>query len=297
MAQKATAEATLKPRLNLHVESLRDTSARALRRMGGVYGRVRTAGLQLSIRALQGVRANRWFFVMAAATSVVQAILIWYPQVGVYTDMLLLAALIAGASLQVKVRRIAMSLAVIPLANAVLTATQIHNVLAALAVYDGLLAGLAIAYGVMFADDRHVNLKRFIPSIRLVPLMIVVGQLVGVLGYVFLRHHYILSTYSLPLVMASVVGFALAEELYFRNLLQKQAAKVFHPFAAACATAILFVSLTLGQSTLLSLPIGIALAAALAFTYYRTKSVLATTVLNMVAKLVYVGLVATYVLR
>ncbi len=158
---------------------------------------------------------------------------------------------------------------------------------------------LALVYRYMFTLDQPLRATKLTArgyGLAL-PLMIVAGQAVGGLNYLFLQHHYIFTGYSLPLIACAAVVMAFAEEMLLRGLIQQQAAKVFHPLVAAFGTAILYVLLALDHGTMLSLVPAMLLGVVLSFTYYKKQNLILTTTINATAKLTYIGLVATFILR
>jgi membrane protease YdiL (CAAX protease family) len=228
-----------------------------------------------------------------------QATLIWAPAVGVYLNALALAGLVAIALWRMAARKAAISLAIIPVANMVTATILPHTVIGSTVIFYSVVLLLSLAYRFMFTlnyDTLRTQLRPKGYGFGL-PLMVVAGQLVGLVGYGFLRHHYPYTGYSLPLIALAAVVFAFAEEMLLRGLIQQQGELLFHPLMAALATTVLYVFLVLDHGTMLTLPVAILFGASLSFVYYKKKNLLLTFTLNAAAKLTYIGLVASFVLR
>lgn len=255
------------------------------------------------IHSLSKMVANKHTTLSAGALCMViaaQATLIRAPAIGIYINAAALVGLTAIALANNKLRNLALSLGIIPVANMALASvsTQHPNGLTNTLVYDGLLLSLAAIYRLIFTPDSKataakINWKQL--GI-LAPLMIVLGQVIGVIGYAFLGHHYLFTGYKLTTAAGMAALFAVCEEVFFRGLIQKQASKFLHPIGAAIGTAALYVTLGLAQNTLLNLPVSVTLAIALTLTYYKTKNLGLTILLNLTAKLAYVGLVTGFIL-
>ena len=127
--------------------------------------------------------------------------------------------------------------------------------------------------------------------------MAVAGETLGVIGYVMLRHQYTFGTTPLPMVAATVVVFALAEETIFRGLIQQRAAQIMHPMLAAILSTMLFTFVSINTSTYLAPLFSLILGTVLAFTYYQKKNLVLTGTINVLAKLTYVGLMASFIFR
>ncbi len=228
-----------------------------------------------------------------------QATLIWAPRVGIYINAVALAGLVTIAITQVAARALATSMAILPVATMITASLMPHTVIGQTSVLYAALLLLAITYRYIFTfDEPAAKTKLTLKGYGLaLPLMIVGGQAVGAIGYLFLRHHYPYNGYSLPLIALAAVVFAFAEEMFLRGLVQQQGSKLFHPAMAAFGTTILYVLLSIDHHTMLSIPAALLLGATLSFTYYKKQNLILTTTINAAAKLAYIGLVATFILR
>lgn len=252
------------------------------------------------IKWTKPVRKNGliWVICMTLLVSSL-ATLLWAPHVGVYLNALALAGLAAVALVKPAARKVAISLAIIPTANSVTASVLPKSVIGSTVVFYAVILAMALIYRYVFTLEYptlKTQLKGKGYALGL-PLMVVVGQIMGLIGYAFLRHHYPYTGYSLPLICLAAIVFAFAEETLLRGLIQQQGEILFHPLAAALSTTVLYVFLVLDHSTLLTLPVATLFGGLLSFVYYKKKNLLLTFTLNAAAKLAYIGLVAGFILR
>ncbi|HVV26274.1 MAG TPA: CPBP family intramembrane glutamic endopeptidase [Candidatus Saccharimonadales bacterium] len=228
-----------------------------------------------------------------------QATLIWAPRVGVYINAAALVGLSAIAIRRSYARQLAISLAIIPTANLVTASFALHTNFGRTIVLYAALLLMTLVYRFMFTlDFSEFNTRLLKHGYAFgLPLMLVAGQALGALGYLFLRHHYPYTGYSLPLLALMAVVFAFTEEALLRGLIQQRAEQVFHPVPAALMSALLYVFLAFDKNVMLTLPVAVLMGGSLAFVYYKKKNLLLTMTLNAAAKLVYIGLVASFILR
>ena len=251
-------------------------------------------------RATAPLRENiGMFLTISAATVASQLALWWRPTVGVYANAALFALLLALALWKETIRKVAISVAILPIAVMIdLCLPQGNAFGQAVVFYDAILL-LTLVYRFMFTLDEP--LKNSMLKLRgyafALPMMAVIGQLLGLLGYGLLRNHYAFKNISLPLVAASACVFALTEEMFFRGLVQQRAAKVMHPGMAAALSAILFTVMNIGYGTIYAPLYALAAGVVLSVTYYLRQNLILTFTINAMSKLAYVGLLATFVLR
>ena len=267
-----------------------------------VAGRSRRlkAGIDRRHRALKPLGKHGYIWLVTIGMLVAaQATLIWAPHVGIYINAAALAGLTAVAILQAKARTVAIGMAIIPVATMITASVVPHTNFGKTTVFDVSLLLLALLYRYIFTLEHPLsNTKLSAKGYgMLLPLMLIVGQLVGLIGYALLRNHYPYHHYSLPLVAVAAVVFAFAEEMLLRGLIQQQGSRLFHPAAAALGTAILYVFLSLDHATMLTLPAAIVMGSVLSFVYYKKQNLILTTAINAAAKLTYIGLVAGFILR
>jgi membrane protease YdiL (CAAX protease family) len=239
------------------------------------------------------------WFVTVGLLVAAQTTLIWAPRVGIYLNALALVGLSAVAILQPTARKVAISMAILPVATMITASFMLHTIIGQITVFEVALLLLAILYRYVFTLEQPLsNSKLTIKGYCLIlPLMLITGQLIGVIGYGLLRHHYPFAGYSLPLVALVAVVFAFAEEMLLRGLIQQQGSQLFHPAIAALTSTILYVFLSLDHATMLTLPAALVMGAVLSFVYYQKQNLILTTTINAAAKLTYIGLVAGFILR
>ncbi len=218
---------------------------------------------------------------------------------GVYVNALAFILLIGLALWQEKARMLAISAAILPVANMInLALPQSTQFAQTVVFYDSILV-LALVYRFLFVLDQPVKESKLGKNgyLTVLPLMAVFGQILGVIGYVMLRHHYAFGTTSLPLVAACAVVFAVAEETYFRGLIQQKGSMLFNPVLAAILSLILFTFTTIGHVTILAPVFALILGVVLVTTYLKKNNLILTITINAVTKLVYVGLMAAFIFR
>lgn len=252
-------------------------------------------------RILQTMFSKNWltFLVVVGSIVATQATLIWSPKIGIYINAGALMILVALALIKADARKLAISTAIIPVSTIIVASFMPSNVFGKIVVFYDAVLLLALLYRFIFTLEEPVKVTRLTARgyAFTLPLMAVIGEILGVISYLFLRHHYPYYGYSLPLVAVVSVVMAFAEEMLLRGLIQQQASKIFHPALAALSTTILYVFLGLSHVTMLTLPVAILIGAVLSITYYYKQNLILTTTINAVAKLAYLGLVASFILR
>jgi membrane protease YdiL (CAAX protease family) len=244
-------------------------------------------------------RADNWIF-LAVVVAVVapQLMLLWRPVVGAYCTVVALVGLMILAARVEKARKLAISTAILPLVTMVCMCLPQSNAFAQAVVYYDALLLLALVYRFMFALDapvRHTSLKAKGYMFTL-PLMLVLGQALGLLSYLTLRNHYAFVGISLPLIAACSVVFAIAEEVYFRGLLQQRATQVLHPIMAAILSVIVYTTASVNNVTILTSVVAFISGCVLSLTYYKKQNLILTITINAISKLTFLGLLATFVL-
>jgi membrane protease YdiL (CAAX protease family) len=222
------------------------------------------------------------------------------PIVGVYITAGSIVALGTAALLKQYSLQLVLSVAIIPVSLMInLALPQTHFFAQTTVLYEALLV-LGLVYRFVFTLDEPLENTRmsFRGYATYLPLMMVVGQLLGVFGYVMLRHQYFYGHTSLPLVAASSVVFAIAEEVVLRGLVQQRAMRVIHPAMAAVMSALMSGALAVGhKGAWLSPFVSLIAGAVLAFTYYKKQNLILTMTINISMKLAYVGLIAGFVIK
>lgn len=245
--------------------------------------------------------ASFWIFALIVGVIVAaQWTLFGKASVGIYINAAAFAALV-GLGLRVeRARQLAISAAIIPVATmASLSLPQTTNFAQTVVFYDALLV-LALVYRFMFTLDHPLDSIRLTVRGYLIalPLMMVIGQALGVIGYGLLRHQYTFEHTSLPLVAATTAVFAITEEVLLRGLIQQRASLVFHPALAAVLSTVLFVAMSFGHTGSYLVPLfALILGSVLSATYYFKQNLVLTITMNLTAKLVYIGLMAGFIFR
>jgi membrane protease YdiL (CAAX protease family) len=212
---------------------------------------------------------------------------------------LALIALLAIALRYDKMRKLALSAAVLPLALMVMAVYPYNPnpFYRTWVEYDVMLL-LALMYTYLFKEKRAKKYKIKMKQLpQVLPIMIVIGEVLGVVGFSLLRHQYGFTGVSLLLLVPMVIVFALTEEMLFRGLIQRQAAKHINRVFAVLLTVAIYAAATIGMGSTLPLLFGIISATVLGAIYANKQSLVLTTTANIAMKLTYVGLIAVFVLR
>jgi membrane protease YdiL (CAAX protease family) len=251
-------------------------------------------------KRISSLKATTWIigaytFLLVGA----QITLMYQTKLGLFINVLSLLVLILFALLREDIRKLSISLAILPVTLMVNSSFSIGNAFIRVTVFYGVLLLLALIYRYMFTlefpfEKSRLKLKGHVFGI---PLMLTLGEIVGLIGYVFMRNRYPYQHITLPLVAAACIVFAFAEEMFLRGLVQKQAAQIFHPLVAAGFTAIIYSTLAINHTSMLTVGPAVAMGVVLSLVYYSKQNLLLSTVVNAAAKLTYVGLVAAFVLR
>jgi membrane protease YdiL (CAAX protease family) len=247
----------------------------------------------------EGLYTFTWIGIAVAAS---QVTLLAKAQVGVYITALSLAALVGLALWKEKTRQLAISAAIIPLATMITLSLPQSTYFAQLVVFYDALLILGLIYRFIFTIDfpvKNTQLKLNGYGLAL-PLMIVVGEVLGGISYLLLKHHYAFSHshVSLPLVAAASAVFAITEEIVFRGLIQQRAMQVMNTKLAAILPVILYTVMTWGHSGSWLTPLfGLIASSVLCFSYYKRQNLMLTMTANMLSKLTYIGLMTAFVLH
>lgn len=290
-AARQTTTKTAAKRIVAEVETTQ-RGRQSWRKAAGVFAR--------PFKALAVLRQNWWLApVVAVLVAASQLSLWWKPTLGVYVNAGTFVVFCALALWRESYRKLAISLAILPVATMItLSLPQSSDFAQAVVFYDALLL-LTLIYRFWFTIDeplQNTSLTMRGYSLTL-PLMLVVGQILGTVGYFMLRNFYAYAPTSLPLVAVTSVVFAIAEEMLFRGLIQQRAAKIVHPALAAALSALLYTFASISHSTPLVPLFALLSGAVLSFTYYKKQNLLLTITINAMSKLAYIGLLATFTLR
>jgi len=221
------------------------------------------------------------------------------PIVGAYINAAAFVVLLLLALWRPAARQLAVSAAILPVVNMVsltLPQTTVYN--QTMVFYDALLL-IALIYRFVFTLDQplestRMSLKGYAVAL---PIMVVIGEVLAVIGFGMLRHHYTFDHNSLPLVAASAVVFAFAEEAFFRGLIQQRAALVMKPVLAALLSVVLYTAVSFGHITYLAPLFALISGIVLSFTYYKKQNLVLTATINAAMKLGYIGLMAGFIFR
>ena len=237
--------------------------------------------------------------VIVVATVLPQLALLLNPILGSYVTALALVGVLSVALANNKVRKLAISAAILPLATMVsLSISATSSMLTRISVEYAVILVLSVTYRYLFkikpVKKQRVGLKKY-PQV--LPLMIIIGEVLGAAAFGMLRHQYIFKGSSLPLVAVAVITFAATEELFFRGLIQYFATKLMRPAYAAVLTAIVYTGTAIGLGSVLPVGFMLIAAAAISAIYFYKQNLVLTTFANVAMKLTYLGLIVTFILK
>lgn len=244
---------------------------------------------------------NFWIFaVILAVLAAAQITLFAKPVVGVYLTAAALAILVGLALWKEKARQLAVGAAILPAATMISLSLPPTMAFARIVVFYDAILILALIYRFAFTLDyplQNTSLTARGYALAL-PLMAVIGQILGLIGYGMLRHQYGFAQTALPLVAAAAVVFAISEEMLFRGLIQQRGSLVLHPAMAAVLSSLLYASYTFGhQGSWLSPLFGLLMGIVLSIIYYKKPNLILTITVNSFTKLTYVALMAAFIFR
>lgn len=220
--------------------------------------------------------------------------------VGVYVNAAAFILLVGLALLYERSRSLAISAAIIPVTMMVSLSLPQTSVFAQVTVFYEALLVLTLIYRFVFTLDEPVSNTKLSPRgyALALPLMLVIGQALGVISYALLRHHYDFALHtSLPLVAAASIVFAITEEAFFRGLIQQRAKHLLHPALAALLSLAMFVDVSIGHTTVLAPLVAGITGLVLVIVYAKKPNLILTIAINAMAKFTYIGLLATFVLH
>jgi membrane protease YdiL (CAAX protease family) len=268
-------------------------------RIASAITRIRAPFIRFN-NAVKAIAFNTWLIsIYMLLIGVTQLTLIGYPIAGLYVNVLMLVVMIIVALWRVDARKLSISLAILPVTQMLSSTIPAGNAFRAACIFYGTILLLSLIYRYLFTLDEPVEATALKTRGHAfgIPLMLVLGEVVGCIGYGFMRHHYPYMHISLPLVASASVIFAFAEEMFLRGLVQQQASQLVHPVIAGALTSVMFVFLAVGNITPLTIAPAVALGVVLSAVYHYKRNLLLSTTINAAAKLTYVGLVATFILR
>lgn len=226
-------------------------------------------------------------------------LLVFNPMAGAYGTVAALGMLLFIALNDNECRKLALSAAILPLTLMVMAVIPFStNTFYQSIVEYGVLLLLASTYSFMFreklAKKYQLNWKK-LPQV--LPLVIVIGEVIGGAGYGLLRSHFEYKGIPLAFVAAAVIPFGIAEELLFRGLIQRQAMKSTSKKFAAVLTVAVYATACIGTGDYLPVAFSVLSAAVLSGLYNVKQNLVLTSIANIAMKLTYVGLIAAFILR
>lgn len=228
-----------------------------------------------------------------------QVSLLWRPEVGVYINAASFITLLSVAVLSERARQLAISAAIIPVAVMITLCVPQPSLFSQLMVFYDALLLLTLVYRFIFTLEQPlhttaVGLKGYIAA---VPAILILGQVLGALGFGALQHHYIFDGIPLWLVALCSVVFAFTEEMFFRGLIQQRAAQIMPSAMAAILAIMLYVATSLDHTTFFVPIVALITGGVLSFSYYKRQNLVITASINVLSKLIYLGLLTIFTLH
>jgi membrane protease YdiL (CAAX protease family) len=243
---------------------------------------------------------NFWVFIYVLFfIGLAQITLKYNTELGVYMNGLAIAALIGLSVYREEFKKLALSATILPLSTSIsLIMPKSSYSTKTVIFYDSILILALIYRNIFLRDGPNENGRLKLKNYAIyIPLMIIIGQALALLGYAMLRHYYFFYGVSLPLVFAFAGIFAYTEEIFFRGLIQLRGSQVIHPFTAAILAVAMFTLATIDHSTGLIPLYALILGTVLSLTYYFKQNLILSGTTNLVAKVGYVGLMAAIVIK
>jgi membrane protease YdiL (CAAX protease family) len=220
------------------------------------------------------------------------------PVLGTVLSIVSLGILLGVAAKYRRVRKVILAAGSVPLLTLVnLTFAQATAFSQTIVLYSGMLL-VSLMYRYTFRkkilEDTRSQLRKNFPSYLVYAISL--GILLGAICFRLLASGYDFGATPVIWVLSIALLGALAEESFFRGLIQHQAMTVMKPVHAVILTSLLYVTLAMGHFTFWSLLVGLISTVILSFVYMKKSSVLLTTIMNIVSKIVYVALIAKFVI-
>lgn len=238
------------------------------------------------------------YVLILASVCLAQLGLFFQPQLGAYLTAGTLALLMLLAAKYDRVRNVVLVSAIIPLLGMInLTFIQQSAFEQTVVLYGAMLI-LSIAYRIILRK-RTVGAKVHVAWSdygKYLVGAVFLGTLLGILSYKFLATSYVFGGVSILEVAGLAIFGAVSEESFFRGLLQRQASIAMPKMIAVWYTCLLYITLSLSHFTPWAVAAGLVSTLTLSFFYRKLPSVWLTTALNCVSKLVYLGLMAKYII-
>lgn len=231
---------------------------------------------------------------IVATLLVSQSLWLLLPSVGIYANQLALGLLLVLGLHHQQVRHLALSAAILPTLNVCIALFDQPTRSLQLAVAYVILLALTLVYRSVFTLDKSLTSDKLNKTeyFYAVPLMIVLGQIIGVVA-AFMAGHSENQIIHLPLVLALAVATlaAITEELFFRGLIQQYALKLLHPVTAVALTTLIFTPFVVGSGSWWIIVPALLASVVLSTVYCHKQNLTLTTTLNLTVKLVFVGII------
>jgi membrane protease YdiL (CAAX protease family) len=215
---------------------------------------------------------------------------------GVCATVMALAVCMIIALRSEAARFVALSVGIAPAATLVMLGLPSTDPFAQSLLLYSILLALTLVYRSLFIRaQRPAWVTAAAPRyVGFLPAAVVLGQLLGILSFWLLGDRYPYADTSVGIVWACAVLFALAEELFFRGLIQRQASLVLHPIMAAALSAIVFASFGIAYRSWAAAGVALITGTVLSGLYYMRQSIVITVVANTIAKFAYIALLANF---
>jgi membrane protease YdiL (CAAX protease family) len=227
-----------------------------------------------------------------------QFLLFTMPQTGVYYNQGALTLLLVIGLLSERVRQLALTVAILPIINAGVILFNQQQAIAQTVVLYELLLVLTLVYRHQIAPAKPHRVDRTI-RLRyrtLVPLLLATALLLGLLEALLFGFGYTLTSDLVAPFIGLIVLAAIAEEVYFRGLLQSVAQKVVHPVAAILMTAGVYAIYGSHITEIWFVAFSVLSSCIISTVYYYKHNLPLSIALNLTIKLTIIGIVGRHFL-
>jgi membrane protease YdiL (CAAX protease family) len=245
-----------------------------------------------------GLTRNLWDGIYVACALIdLQLAVLWRPIVGVYVVAAALVSLLGLALWTERVRKLAISAAILPVALTVGFALPLTSGFARICILYGTILLLTLMSEYLFSrGESAATPDRRRSQLLTVPAGVLIGGVIGASGYMLFRGQYYFGGTAFPVAAIAAVAFAITEELFFRGLIQRQAGKLMHPAAAILLTVIAYTCMSVGHGGVTTAFFAVASSFELCVLYELRHNLLLNSAANIAMKLSYLYLVFRFVL-
>lgn len=209
------------------------------------------------------------------------AALLFYPELGVYTNAFVFAVLIGLALARPYVQKLALVLAIIPASNMVGMALLPPNMFWLGVTQYGSWLVFGVIYWLLFSRRPSLGSA----STRLAAYVLLGGIAFGLFAFMVVGRPPAFTDSYWLLALTVIIGSAVAEELLFRGLIQEQGNKIMRLGNAAALSVVLYTILSFGAQSVWMPVVAFFASSILAGVYIRYRSLSLNVLLSSSMKI------------